>query len=261
MRQYHIGLDDGEAGEYVLMPGDPGRCELIASRFDNPVHVASNREYTTYSGTLDGVRVSAVSHGIGAPSTAIAAEELYKVGARTMIRVGSAGSMQPGQHIGDLVIATSAVRAEGVSPQYAPIEVPAAAHLDVINALRDAARERNNAHHVGVVISNDSFYSEMEADRMPLGPQIKARWSAYVKAGVLASEMECSALFIIGAILRIRTGGIVVCVNETPVPEDMPHPGALPLDNLIDTATLALRRLITADRVAAKLVASASASA
>ena len=259
MRQYHIGLDDGEAGEYVLMPGDPGRCELIASRFDNPVHVQSNREYTTYSGTLDGVRVSAVSHGIGAPSTAIAAEELYKVGARTLIRVGSAGSMQPGQRIDDLVVATAAVRAEGVTPQYAPMEVPAVAHVDVVGALRAAAEERGFAHHVGVVVSNDSFYSEMEADRMPLGPEIKARWSAYVKSGVLASEMECSALFIIGSVLRIRTGGVVVCVNETPVPEDMPHPGALPLDNLIDTAALALRRLIAADRAAGRVPAAATA--
>ena len=259
MRQYHIGLDDGEAGEYVLMPGDPGRCELIASRFDDPVHVASNREYTTYRGTLDGVAVSAVSHGIGAPSTAIAAEELYKVGARTLIRVGSAGSMQPGQRVGDLVIATAAVRAEGVTPQYAPMEVPAVAHLDIVNALREAAVERANPHHVGVVVSNDSFYSEMEADRMPLGPEIKARWAAYVKAGVLASEMECSALFMIGAVLRIRTGGIVVCVNETPVPEDMPHPGSLPLDNLIDTAVLALRRLIAADRPVGNVATVASA--
>lgn len=251
MRQYHIGLDEGDAGGYVLMPGDPARCELIASHFDDARHVVSNREYTTFTGSLDGVPVSVTSHGIGSPSTAIAVEELRKVGVHTMIRVGTSGSMQPAQRIGDLVIASAAVRDEGTSRQYAPLAFPAVAHLDVVNALRDAARSAGRRHHVGVVQSKDSFYGEMEAARMPVAAELQASWEASVRAGALASEMECSALFVIGSILRIRTGGIVVLVNETPVTESMPSPLHLPLEPMIETAVGSLRRLIALDRAAA----------
>ncbi len=124
-KQYHIQLKKGDVGKYVLLPGDPGRCEPIAALFDNPVHVASNREYTTYTGTLDGVKVSVTSTGIGCPSAAIALEELVRVGADTFIRVGTSGHIQPDSVSGELAIISAAIRDEGTSKHYMPIEFPA----------------------------------------------------------------------------------------------------------------------------------------
>src|SRR5512136_1234520 len=116
--KFHLKMKNGDVGKYVLLPGDPGRCELIASYFDHPRFVASNREYTTYTGTLLGEPVSVTSTGIGSPSTAIAVEELIKLGAHTFIRVGTAGGVQEDDYKGDLAIVTGAIRDEGTSSQY-----------------------------------------------------------------------------------------------------------------------------------------------
>ncbi len=249
-RQYHLQCSPGDVGGYVLLPGDPGRCELIASRFDGARLVAANREFTTWTGRLDGVTVSATSTGIGGPSTAIAVEELCTLGAHTLIRVGTCGGMQPQVRWGDLVIAQAAVRDEGTSFQYVPAGYPAVAHVDVVHALRAAAAERVGGHHVGLVQSKDSFYGEMEPDRMPVALELRARWDAWIRAGVLASEMECATLFVVGAVRRARTGAALVVVNETPLTREMPPPSQLPLDALLDTGVAALRRLIAADRAA-----------
>src|ERR671922_2388785 len=125
--QYHIRAKPGDVGEAVLLPGDPGRVESIARLLDRPRKVAANREYTTYTGELDGRAVSVCSTGIGSPSTAIALEELAAIGARTFIRVGTTGSIQQGVSFGDLVVATSAVRDEGTTPGYVPLGYPAVA--------------------------------------------------------------------------------------------------------------------------------------
>src|SRR5499427_1331022 len=109
-RQYHIECAPGDVGRYVLMPGDPGRVPLIASFLENAQKIAQHREYTTYTGWLDGEKVSVTSTGIGGPSTAIAVEELVKIGADTFIRVGTSGPMQPYVAAGDLVVVTGAVR-------------------------------------------------------------------------------------------------------------------------------------------------------
>ena len=139
-RQYHIQAAAGEVGHYVLLPGDPKRCAKIAQYFDNPVLIADSREFVTYTGMLDGAKVSVTSTGIGGASAAIAMEELVKCGADTFIRVGTSGGMQPGVKSGDIVIATGAVRMEGTSREYAPVEYPAVADLSVTNALAAAAR-------------------------------------------------------------------------------------------------------------------------
>ena len=141
-RQYHIQVAKGEVGRYVIMPGDPKRCVKIAQYFDDPVLIADNREYITYTGTLDGVKVSVTSTGIGGPSASIAMEELSRCGADTFVRIGTCGGMQPEVKSGDIVIATGAVRMEGTSREYAPIEYPAVANLDVTNALVAAAKEK-----------------------------------------------------------------------------------------------------------------------
>src|SRR5579864_3084082 len=161
-RQYHLQCGPGEVGGYVLLPGDPARCALIAQRFEAARLVAANREFTTWSGHLDGTPVSVTSTGIGGPSTAIAVEELCNLGAHTLVRVGTCGGMQPQVRWGDLVIAQAAVRDEGTTAQYVPPGYPAVAHVDVVHALRAAAAERVGGHHVGLVQSKDSFYGEME---------------------------------------------------------------------------------------------------
>ena len=140
-RKYHIQVAKGEVGRYVILPGDPKRCKKIAQYFDDPVFVADNREYVTYTGTLDGVKVSVTSTGIGGPSASIAMEELYRCGADTFVRIGTCGGMQPEVKSGDIVVATGAIRMEGTSKEYAPIEFPAVANLEVINALVEGAKK------------------------------------------------------------------------------------------------------------------------
>ena len=154
-KEYHIGVGAGDVGRYVILPGDPGRCEKIAKHFDNPVKIAQNREYTTYTGYLDGEKVSVVSTGIGGPSASIAVEELIHCGADTFIRVGTSGGMQKEVLGGDLVIATGAIRFEGTTKEYAPIEYPAVPDFDVTTALKEASEELGYRHHLGVVQRDD----------------------------------------------------------------------------------------------------------
>ncbi|HEV7678203.1 MAG TPA: nucleoside phosphorylase [Candidatus Dormibacteraeota bacterium] len=247
-RQYHLQCAPGEVGGYVLLPGDPARCALIAERFSDARLVASNREFTTWSGTLDGVQVSACSTGIGGPSAAIACEELCNLGAHTLIRVGTCGGMQPAVRWGQLVVAQAAVRDEGTTAQYVPAGYPAVAHVVVVDALRAAAAARGGVvHHVGLVQTKDSFYGEMEPERMPVAVQLKSAWDAWIRAGVLASEMECATVFVVAAVRGVRAGAVLVCVNETPLTREMPPPSELPLGDLLDTGVDAVRRLIALD--------------
>ena len=214
-RQYHIQVAKGEVGRYVILPGDPKRCVKIAQYFDNPVLIADNREYITYTGTLDGVKVSVTSTGIGGPSASIAMEELYRCGADTFVRIGTCGGMQTEIKSGDIVIATAAVRMEGTSREYAPIEYPAVANLDVTNALVEAAKEKGFIYHTGVVQSKDSFYGQHEPEAMPAGYELINKWEAWKRMGCLASEMESAALFIVAGKLRARMGScLLVLANQ-----------------------------------------------
>ena len=120
-KMYHIQVGKGEVGRYVILPGDPKRCRLIAEYFENPQLIADNREYVTYTGSLDGEKVSVTSTGIGGPSAAIAMEELAQCGADTFLRVGTSGGMDLQVKSGDLVVANGAIRMEGTSREYAPI--------------------------------------------------------------------------------------------------------------------------------------------
>ena len=124
-RQYHIQLKEGDVADFVILPGDPGRVDFIAEHFDDAKEVAYNREYKTITGTYKGRPVSVTSTGIGCPSAAIAVEELANIGAKTLVRLGTSGAMQEHTRVGDLVIANGAVRQEGTSPQYMPMEFPA----------------------------------------------------------------------------------------------------------------------------------------
>lgn len=237
--QHHIHLKEGDVGEYVLLPGDPGRAEVIARHFDDAKHVATNREYVTYTGYLDGVKVSVTSTGIGCPSAAIAMEELVRVGAKTFIRVGTSGSIQPGTKSGELAIVTAAIRDEGTSLHYMPAEFPAVAHYEVVQALRSAAVAKGLTHRVGISQSKDSFYGEVEPEHSGVTQRLLDRWKAWEIGGAICSEMEASALFVLASMLRVRAGGVMIMHGE----------GELgTLEPLIETAVLALRELIKGDQ-------------
>lgn len=247
MRQYHVQLEDGECGGYVLLPGDPARCELIASRFHDARHVRSNREFTTWTGTLDGVAVSAVSTGIGGPSTAICVEELVKLGAHTLVRVGTTGGLQRGIGFGDVVIAQAAARHDGTSAEYAPPQWPAVADIPVVEALRSAASSAGRRFHVGTVATHDAFYAEMEPEGTARESQVREMIASWVSEGCLAAEMECATLFTVASLRHVRAGAVLAVVNHAADSgEPMPDTAALPLDAAIDTAIEAVRLLIAA---------------
>ena len=166
--EYHVNLKKGDVGRYMILPGDPKRCQKIAAFFENPVLVADSREYVTYTGYLNGEKVSVTSTGIGGPSAAIAMEELVNIGADTFIRVGTCGAMQPEILGGDLVIATGAVRNEGTSREYAPIEYPAVANVGIVNVLMESARNLGYRSFTGVVQCKDSFYGQHSPETKPV---------------------------------------------------------------------------------------------
>ena len=248
-RQYHIQVAKGEVGRYVIMPGDPKRCVKIAQYFDDPVLVADNREYITYTGTLDGVKVSVTSTGIGGPSASIAMEELYKCGVDTFVRIGTCGGMQTEIKSGDVVIATGAIRMEGTSKEYAPIEYPAVADLDVTNALVAAAKELGHTYHAGVVQCKDAFYGQHEPQRMPVSYELLNKWEAWKRMGCKASEMESAALFIAASHLRVRCGSdFLVVGNQERNALGMENPIVHDTEAAITVAVEAIRKLIKADR-------------
>ena len=248
-KEYHIKLGKGDVGRYVILPGDPGRCEKIAELLDDAEFVAQNREYTTYTGYLCGEKVSVVSTGIGGPSTVIALEELVHIGADTFIRVGTSGGMNENVLSGDLVVATGAVRQEGTSREYAPIEYPAVADFAVLNALYAAAKEQGFRVHTGVVQSKDSFYGEHSPETMPIEGKLRYDWNAWIKCGALTSEMETAALFIAGVVRRVRVGAVLMVMgNQTR--REMGYEDELCFDSSlsIKTAVEAMKRLIKADK-------------
>ena len=213
-RQYHIQLKEGDIADFVILPGDPGRVDFIAKHFDDAKEIAFNREYKTVTGTYKGRPVSVTSTGIGCPSAAIAIEELANIGAKTLVRLGTSGAMQEHTRVGDLVIANGAVRQEGTSPQYMPIEFPAVPSADMVSALEAAAIESKSTYHIGVVQSKDSFYGQHDPDSMPVSYELNQKWDAWVKGGVLCSEMEVSTLFVVGSYRRIRTGALLVVYGD-----------------------------------------------
>ena len=247
--QYHIQLKPGDVGRYVFIPGDPGRSERIAQYFDDPQFIAQNREYTTYTGTLLGEKVSVVSTGIGCPSTAIAVEELIKIGADTFIRVGTSGGIQPGTKTGDLAIVTGAIRDEGTTLHYLPVEFPAVADVDVVNALREGAKRLDYPFKVGITQSKDSFYGETEPDRMPIAEELHQRWDAWIKGGAICSEMESAAIFILSSIHRKRAGGVMMMVGAGEgLPEDEAGKELFHGSRAIETGIEGVKVLIEMDR-------------
>lgn len=242
--QYHIGLNKGDVGKYLILPGDPKRCKKIAQYFDDPKLVADNREYVTYTGYLNGEKVSVTSTGIGGPSAAIAMEELVNVGAEVFIRVGTCGGMQLDVKGGDLVIATGAIRMEGTSKEYAPIEFPAVANLDVVNALVKASENLGYTHHTGVVQCKDSFYGQHSPEIKPVSYELMNKWEAWKRLGCLASEMESAALFIVASYLGVKVGSVFLTVaNQEREKQNLENPVVHDTEKAIKTAIEAIKIL------------------
>lgn len=256
-KQYHTGVGPDDIGKYVIMPGDPKRCAKIAEFFDDAKLVADVREYVTYTGTLtvdtaDGgkhtEKVSVTSTGIGGPSAAIAIDELAKCGAHTFVRVGTCGGMQEEVCGGDIVIATGAIRNEGTSREFAPIEYPAVPDVNVLNALINAAKMNGTRYHAGVVQCKDSFFGQHEPEIMPVSYELENKWEAWLRMGCLASEMESAALFIAGGFLRVRVGScFLVVANQERAKKGLPNKQAHNTEEAIITAVDALKILIADD--------------
>jgi Phosphorylase superfamily. len=234
-QQYHICCKKGDVGRYVLLPGDPFRTDLIASYFDDAVLVAHNREHKTWTGYLNGVKVSVTSTGMGCPSTAIAVEELIHCGADTFIRIGTAGRVcdESWDENLDGVICTGSVRDEGTTIHYIPIEYPAIADRHIVAALAESAKELGLNYKEGIVQSKDSFYGQHDPDGMPAASRLHERWEAWKRGNVMASEMETAALFVISSIRRCRAGAILSFRN---------------IEQTIKVACEALKKIIEADR-------------
>jgi uridine phosphorylase len=225
--QYHLMIKPGDVAKYVLLPGDPERVPIIARFWDKAWHVASHREYVTYSGYYKGVFISATSTGIGAPATAIALEELARVGAEVFIRVGTTGALRRDVSVGDVVISTGAVRLEGTSRHYVMPEYPAVASYDVVLALIDAAESLGVRYHVGLTASSDSFYvgQERPGFRDYLPPFQRGLIDYLRSVNVLNFEMEASLIFTLANIYRLRAGAVCAAIANRETGEFKPGAG------------------------------------
>ena len=233
--QYHTHIRPGDVGRYVLLPGDPFRTDLIATYFDDAKLIAHNREHKTWTGYLNGEKVSVTSTGMGCPSTAIALEELIKCGADTFIRVGTAGRVCDESYDESLdgVINNAAVRDEGTTIHYIPIEYPAVADRHVTAALADSAKKLGYNFLEGITQSKDSFFGQHSPETMPSEARLKERWEAWRRGHVVSSEMECAALFVISSIRRCRAGAIMAFSE---------------MEKSVEVACEALKILIEADK-------------
>ena len=248
---FHLKTRKGDIGRYVILPGDPGRVPKIAGKLDGAKLIASNREYTVYTGYLDGEKVSVCSTGIGGPSAAIAVEELVMCGADTFIRVGTCGGIELDVRSGDVVVATGAIRFEHTSREYAPIEYPAVANFEVTTALVQAARALGKRTQVGVVQCKDAFYGQHSPERMPVSYELLNKWEAWKRLHVKASEMESAALFVVADALNCRCGSCFHVVwNQEREKAGLDQDMSEDTTSAVQVGVEALKRLIQADRAA-----------
>lgn len=250
-KMYHIGLskEDIEGARYAILPGDPGRVESIAKYLDNPRKIGENREYTSYVGSLNRENVLVISTGMGGPSTAICVEELAIIGITHLIRVGTSGGMQLDVMPGDVVVATGAIRQEGTSKEYLPIEYPAVADIDCSLALRESAKELGLTCHTGVVQCKDSFYGQHSPNKMPVSYELLNKWDAWVKGGALCSEMETASLFTVASTLRLHAGAVLLVIwNQEREKQGLPQEDCFDTDRAIRVAIGAIRKLIDNNR-------------
>lgn len=246
-KMYHIGLTkkDIKGAKYAILPGDPGRVPKIAACLDNAEKICVNREYTSYLGELEGKKVLVMSTGMGGPSTAIAVEELALIGIENLIRVGTSGGMQLDVAAGDIVIAQAAIRQEGTSKEYVPIEYPAVADIELTCALKKAADELGYTNHTGVVHCKDSFYGQHSPERMPVSYELENKWQAWIKAGALCSEMETASLYTVASTLRLKAAAVLLVVwNQEKEKKGLPQEQDFDVNKEIFVAIKALSNII-----------------
>ena len=250
-KMYHIGLskEDIKGAKYAILPGDPGRVPKIASHLTNPKKIAVNREYTSYLGEIDNTPILVISTGMGGPSTAICVEELAQIGITNLIRVGTSGGMQQDVAAGDIVIASSAIRQEGTSKEYVPVEFPAVADFELVKALKDAADELKYNNHVGVVHCKDSFYGQHNPGRMPVSYELENKWQAWIKAGALCSEMETASLYTISSTLRLKAAAVLSVIwNQEREKLGLSNETNFDVDKEIKVTIKAIKKLISGDK-------------
>ena len=252
-KQFHIACTQGDIGRYCILPGDPGRVPAIAALFDDAKQIAYNREFNVWTGTLLGEKVTACSTGIGGPSASIAMEELHKCGADTFIRTGTCGGIALDVQSGDVVVATGAIRYEHTSREYAPIEFPAVADFQVTNALVEATRKLGFPLHTGIVQCKDSFYGQHDPAASPVYYELQQKWESWKRLGVLASEMESAALFVVAAALGCRCGSCFHVVwNQEREAAGLDQKMSEDTSSSVKVSVEALKLLIEADRKAGR---------
>ena len=252
-KQFHIACTQGDIGRYCILPGDPGRVPAIAALFDDAKQIAYNREFNVWTGTLLGEKVTACSTGIGGPSAAIAMEELHKCGADTFIRTGTCGGIALDVQSGDVVVATGAIRYEHTSREYAPIEFPAVADFQVTNALVEATKKLGFPLHTGIVQCKDSFYGQHDPAASPVYYELQQKWESWKRLGVLASEMESAALFVVAAALGCRCGSCFHVVwNQEREAAGLDQKMSEDTSSSVKVSVEALKLLIEADRKAGR---------
>jgi uridine phosphorylase len=249
-KMMHIGLSQGDIGEYVFLPGSPERSEKISKYLDGTVEAGYHREFRTFTGALNGTRVSVCSTGIGGPSAAIAMEELHELGAHTMIRIGTCASVSPKVCIGDVIIPNGAIGMEGVGRHYLPVEFPPVPDMDLVARLEAAAVKFNYQYNIGVTIAKASFYTQTAPETKPVAYDLINRWNAYEAGGATSTEMESSTLFIVAACLGIRMA--TVLVSATNYKKYSNEARAYPHDfepRAIEVGIEAMRSIIETDKV------------
>ena len=252
-KQFHIACAQGDIGRYCILPGDPGRVPAIAALFDDAKQIAYNREFNVWTGTLLGEKVTACSTGIGGPSASIAMEELHKCGADTFIRTGTCGGIALDVQSGDVVVATGAIRYEHTSREYAPIEFPAVADFQVTNALVEATKKLGFPLHTGIVQCKDSFYGQHDPAASPVYYELQQKWESWKRLGVLASEMESAALFMVAAALGCRCGSCFHVVwNQEREAAGLDQKMSEDTSSSVKVSVEALKLLIEADRKAGR---------
>ena len=248
-RKYHVGLAQGDVGQYVLTPGDPFRTALIAKHLDGAREVAWSREYRTFTGSVDGTMVSTTSSGIGGPSAAIMVEELKELGVHTFLRVGTCGAVQPGIRVGDVIVATGSVRSEGTPDGYVPREFPALSDHDLVSACVESATRTAVTYHRGVIRSVDALYSDLLPETMPRGAQERSELEMWSRAGVLANDMESSTIMVVASVRRLRACSILLVTDEVGAGE-IQHVDPNHMERLLKVAVGAIAIQIARDNAA-----------
>lgn len=213
MKLHHLGEIDTTATTAILT-GDPERVPALASHLGNGLRQWTKRGYVCAESTLDGTPVLVCSTGIGGPSTAIAVEELVRLGITQLIRVGTCGSMQRHINAGHVVISTGCVRDEGTSHQYLPPEYPVTPDFALLRAIVTAVEAGGIGHFIGTTHCKDAYYAE-KPDGFPLADHWRQRWAGLRASGVLATEMEAATLFALATIRRVRAAALFVATDDT----------------------------------------------